>query len=91
MGLMPERIFVSTALGKIDRGEFRDYSPPVTHRPEADKFLRAAVKAGLRLQQNETAETGGGMPGAGVRTLQRIKASLQKRNSPTGKQICDTK
>jgi hypothetical protein len=63
----------------------------VTLRPEADKFLRAAVKAGLRLQQNETAEAGGGTPGAGVRTLQRIKASLRKRNSPTGKQTCDTK
>lgn len=53
----------------------------MTHRPEADKFLRAAVKAGLRLQQNEATEAGSGSPSAGVRTLQRIKASLRKRNS----------
>ena len=62
----------------------------MTHRPEAEKFLRAAVKAGLRLQQNETAEAGGGTPGAGVRTLQRIKASLRKRNSNRNN-TCDTK
>lgn len=62
----------------------------MTHRPEADRFLRAAVKAGLRLQQNEAAETGGGTPSAGVRTLQRIKASLRKRNSNREK-TCDTK
>ena len=62
----------------------------MTHRPEADKFLRAAVKAGLRLQQNETAEAGGGTPNAGVRALQRIKASLRKRNTNREK-ICDTK
>jgi hypothetical protein len=62
----------------------------VTHRPEADKFLRAAVKTGLRLQQNETAESGGGTPSAGVRTLQRIKASLRKQNINREK-TCDTK
>ena len=54
---------------------------PVTLRPEAEKFLRAAVKTGLRLQQNEAVEAGGGKPAAGVQTLQRIKASLRKRNS----------
>ena len=68
-------------IGNIDRDEVRDYFPSVPHRPEADKFLRAAVKAGLRLQQQEAAETGGGTSGAGVQTLQRIKASLRKRNS----------
>jgi hypothetical protein len=52
--------------------------------------LRAAVKAGLRLQQNETAEADGGTPSAGVRTLQRIKASLRKRNTNQDKN-CDTK
>lgn len=77
-------------LGKIDLGELPDYFYAVTHRPEANQFLRAAVKAGLRLQQNETAEAGGGMPSAGVRTLQRIKSSLRKRNSKREK-ICDTK
>jgi hypothetical protein len=50
-------------------------------QPEADKFLRAAVKTGLRLQQQEAAETGGDTSGVGVQTLQRIKASLRKRNS----------
>jgi len=70
-----------SVLGNIDRGEVRDYFPSVPLQTEADKFLRAAVKAGLRLQQQEAAETGGGTPGAGVRTLQRIKASLRKRNS----------
>jgi len=77
-------------LGKIDLGELPDYLRAVTHRPEADKFLRAAVKAGLRLQQNETAEEGGGTPSAGVRTLQRIKASLRKQNF-NRKKICETK
>jgi hypothetical protein len=81
----PTRLF-----GKIDLGELPDYFRAVTQRPEADRFLRAAVKAGLRLQQNETAEAGGGTPGAGVRTLQRIKSSLRKRNSKREK-ICDTK
>jgi len=51
----------------------------VTHSSEAGKFLRAAVKTGLRLQQNEAAEAGSGT--AGLRTLQRIKASLRKQNS----------
>ena len=73
------------AFGKIDRGELRDYFHPVTLQSEADKFLRAAVKAGLRLQQNE--ETGSGTLGAGVRTLQRIKASLKKRNSNKKKKL----
>jgi hypothetical protein len=52
--------------------------------------LRAAVKAGLRLQQNEAAEADGGTLSAGVRTLQRIKASLRKRNTNRDK-TCDTK
>lgn len=56
--------------------------PTVTLRPEADKFLRAAVKAGLRLQRSDAAESGGAK-GAGVRTLQRIKASLRKPTSKT--------
>jgi hypothetical protein len=69
-------------------GEFRGLTAPsfaanvrgVTLRPEADRFLRAAIKAGLRLQRNALAESGEGAPSAGVRTLQRIKASLGKRN-----------
>ena len=55
--------------------------PAVTHRPSADNFLRAAVKTGLRLQRSESAESGEGAKSAGVRTLQRIKRSLQKQNS----------
>lgn len=62
-------------------GNFTISLRTVTLRPEADRFLRAAVKAGLRLQQNEAAEAGAGTPSTGVRTLQRIKASLRKRNS----------
>jgi hypothetical protein len=54
----------------------------VTLRPEADKFLRAAVKTGLRLQRSDAAEADGAK-GTGVRTLQRIKASLRKPNSKT--------
>jgi hypothetical protein len=71
----------------IDRGGLHGYCPAVTHRAETDKFLRAAVKAGLRLQQSEGA-AGGGTSSAGVRTLQRIKDSLRKRNSNREK-ICD--
>ena len=54
----------------------------MTLRPEADKFLRAAVKAGLRLQRSDAAESGDAKS-AGVRTLQRIKASLRKPTSKT--------
>ena len=44
----------------------------------AKKERRAAVKTGLRLQRSESGE---GAKSAGVRTLQRIKRSLQKQNS----------
>jgi hypothetical protein len=44
---------------------------------DAGKFLRAAVKTGLRLQQAGQAAA----PGGGVQTLQRIKASMRKRSS----------
>ena len=54
----------------------------MTLRPEADKFLRAAVKTGLRLQRSDAAGSGGAK-GPGVRTLQRIKASLRKPTSKT--------
>jgi hypothetical protein len=53
----------------------------VTLRPEAGKFLRAAVKTGLRLQQSDAAAPGQKAGSAGVQTLQRIKASLRKRTS----------
>ena len=49
---------------------------------EANRFLRAAVKAGLRLQR-------GGESRAAAQTvsnLQRIKASVQKTRSRRGKQ-----
>lgn len=52
----------------------------VTHRPDDQKFLRAAIKAGLRMQRSGSSD-GGGPKSEGVATLQRIKASLRKRNS----------
>ena len=54
----------------------------MTHRPDDQKFLRAAIKAGLRLQRTGSSD-GGGTKSEGVATLQRIKASLRKRNSNT--------
>ena len=54
----------------------------MTLRPETDKFLRAAVKTGLRLQRSDSAESGGAKS-AGVKTLQRIKSSLRKPTSKT--------
>ena len=49
---------------------------------EANRFLRAAVKAGLRLQRGgesrATAQT--------VSNLQRIKSSVQKTRNRRGKQ-----
>ena len=54
------------------------YFLAVTQQPETDRFLRAAVKCGLRLQQVEADQAGAGRENAGVRTLQRIKASLRK-------------
>ena len=60
----------------------------MTLDPEANRFLRAAVKTGLRLQRNEIA--GGESKGAGsnLQTLQRIKASLRKRTTKP-KRTCD--
>src|SRR5215475_10922403 len=55
-------------------------SVAVTLRPENERFLRAAVKTGLRLQRNEPEASGGKTKSTGVSTLQRIKASLRKRN-----------
>lgn len=75
-------------IGIIDRRRFLITFPAVTHRPTAEKFLRTAVKAGLRLQQDASTGTNEGSRAAGVRTLQRIKASLRKRNL-NRKQLCD--
>lgn len=47
----------------------------VTQHSEDSKFLRTAIKTGLRMQKQEGSES----PGSGVTTLQRIKASLRKR------------
>jgi hypothetical protein len=46
------------------------------------RFLRAAVKAGLRLQQGEQA----GREGQTVSNLQRIKTSIQKSRNRRVKQ-----
>jgi hypothetical protein len=53
----------------------------VTHRPDDEKFLRAAIKAGLRLQRKGSCGTAGSPKSDGVATLQRIKASLGKRRN----------
>jgi hypothetical protein len=52
----------------------------VTQRTDDQKFLRAAVKTALRMQRCGSSD-GGGPKSEGVATLQRIKASLRKRNS----------
>ena len=44
--------------------------------PESAKFLRAAIKTGLRMQN---AAENSGTASEGVATLQRIKASLRKK------------
>jgi len=52
--------------------------------PESERFLRAAVKAGLRLQRcdaTDPASAANGNGGPSVATLQKIKASLRKKNS----------
>lgn len=46
--------------------------------PEAAKFLRAAVKTGLRMQTAADPDKSG-LRSDGVATLQRIKASLRKK------------
>jgi hypothetical protein len=53
----------------------------VIHNPESEKFLRTAVKAGLRLQEKSDARGAG--QSEGVATLQKIKASLRKRTQRT--------
>ncbi len=53
----------------------------MTHRPSDDKFLRAAIKTGLRMQRNDSGDAAGGPKSDGVATLQRIKTSLRKRKS----------
>ena len=53
----------------------------MTHRSSDEKFLRDAIKIGLRLQRNHSTDNSGAMKSEGVATLQRIKASLRKRNS----------
>lgn len=62
----------------IDQLPSRAYFPAVTQPPEADRFLRAAVKCGLRMQQAESDQAGAGRESSGLRTLRRIKASLRK-------------
>lgn len=53
---------------------------PVTHRDADERFLRAAIKTGLRLQREEAAARAGKSTG-GVATLQRIKASVRRRKT----------
>jgi hypothetical protein len=51
----------------------------VTPRHTDEKFLRAAIRIGLRLQKNAEKPEAAGKH-EHVATLQRIKASLRKRN-----------
>ena len=51
----------------------------MTHRSDDEKFLRAAIKTGLRLQAREVSRTEKSPRSDGVATLQRIKASLRNR------------
>jgi hypothetical protein len=58
----------------------------VACRSDREKFLRAAVKAGLRMQKHQgeaTAENTGPdtVASDGVAVLQRIKASLNRRKT----------
>jgi hypothetical protein len=53
----------------------------VTQRPADEKFLRAAIKAGLRLQQKGSSGTAGSRKSDGVATLLRIKASLRNQRN----------
>jgi hypothetical protein len=55
----------------------------VTPRHTDEKFLRAAIRIGLRLQRNSEKPQAGGKH-EHVATLQRIKASLRKRNHNPG-------
>ena len=56
------------------------YIRAVPQRIDDQKFLRAAIKTALRMQRCGSSD-GGGPKSEGVATLQRIKASLRKRNS----------
>lgn len=49
--------------------------PPMPHTSEAARFLRAAVKAGLRIQRGQEAGQ------QTIASLRRIKASVQKTRS----------
>jgi hypothetical protein len=53
----------------------------VTQRSDDERFVRAAIKTGLRLQKNDALKTTEGSKRGGVATLQRIKASLRNRKS----------
>ncbi len=58
----------------------------MARRPDVERFLRAAVKTGLRMQNHQVAMSAPGAGQAetvseGVATLQRIKAPLSKRKT----------
>jgi hypothetical protein len=56
----------------VDRLPCKHYSDAVPRTAEASRFLRAAVKAGLRLQRESVPS------GQTLSSLQRIKASVRK-------------
>ena len=53
----------------------------VTRRTDDEKLLRAAIEAGLRVQQNGFSRTPGSPGSEGVATLQRIKVLLRNRSN----------
>ena len=55
----------------------------MTHSDDQNRFLRSALKAGLRLQQRAGGDGAGpesSPRSEGVAVLQRVKGSLQKSN-----------
>ncbi len=72
----------------IDGNGLIDYCLGVSRRTDIENFLRAAVKTGLRMQNRPVESASqrtaqGEVVSNGVATLQRIKASLNKRKPTT--------
>jgi hypothetical protein len=63
----------------LTAGLFYPNIVPVTQRSDDEKFLRAAIKTGLRLQSKDVSGTERSSKSDGVATLQRIKTSLRNR------------
>jgi hypothetical protein len=66
----------------VDRMAGKAYTGDMPRTAEASRFLRAAVKAGLRLQRERESVTSGQT----LSSLQRIKASVRKTEQRRAKQ-----